>query len=326
MEAMAELEGAAGARLFSSGLAAVTGTLTALLSSGDELLAADCVYGPIRRFCDGLLKGYGVTTCYFPADASAEAVLALAGPATRMILLESPGSLTFEIQDIPAIAALARSRGIVTAIDNTWGAGLLFAPLGHGVDISLQALTKYVGGHSDLILGAVTVNSDEDWAWLRDGALQMGAYASPDDCWLALRGLRTLAVRLKAHEAAALRVAKWFSTRPEVARVLHPALPGCPGHEIFKRDFAGACGLFSVVFQPEFSAAAVVAMIDALKLFGIGASWGGFESLIQPAAPPRTATRWQAAGPLVRVHIGLEDPQDLIADLEQGLGKLRAAA
>jgi cystathionine beta-lyase len=223
------------------------------------------------------------------------------------------------------LARLAHGAGAKLFMDNTWGV-LNFQPFAHGVDVSIQALTKYIGGHSDLILGAVTVNSDEDWVWLRDGALQMGAYASPDDCWLALRGLRTLRVRLKAQEEAGLRVAKWFATRPEVARVLHPALPSCPGHEIFKRDFTGACSLFSVVFQPNFSAAAVVAMLDALQLFGIGASWGGFESLALPTTGTirRSAGTGVFEGEVARFHIGLEDTDDLIADLEQGFTALRA--
>jgi cystathionine beta-lyase len=211
-------------------------------------------------------------------------------------------------------------------MDNTWGIHH-FQPFTHGVDVSIQALTKYAGGHSDIILGAVTVNAEEDWAWLREGALELGAYASPDDCWLAMRGLRTLHVRLKAQEAAGLRIARWFEGRPEVARVLHPALPGCPGHEFFLRDFSGASGLFGVAFQPEYSAASVVAMIDALKLFGIGASWGGYESLVLPTAGTirRSAGTGVFEGKMARFQIGLENTDDLIEDLEQGLAALRAA-
>jgi cystathionine beta-lyase len=196
-----------------------------------------------------------------------------------------------------------------------------------GVDVSIQALTKYVGGHSDIILGAVTVNSDPDWAWLRKGSLELGQYASPDDCWLALRGLRTLSVRLRAQEQAALTMAHWFAEQSEVARVLHPALPSCPGHEVFKRDFTGGCGLFGVVFQPQFSAAAVVAMIDSLKLFGIGASWGGYESLVLPTTGTisRSAGTGVFEGEIARFQIGLENIDDLIADMTQGLAVLRAA-
>jgi cystathionine beta-lyase len=210
-------------------------------------------------------------------------------------------------------------------MDNTWGIQN-FQPFAHGVDVSIQALTKYIGGHSDIILGAVTVNSESDWAWLRKAATELGQYASPDDCWLALRGLRTLGVRLRAQSEAALAIATWFASRPEVARVLHPALPSCPGHEFFRRDFSGGCGLFGVVFQPEFSAAAVVAMIDALKLFGIGASWGGYESLVLPTTGTitRTAGTGVFEGEIARFHIGLENSEDLIADLDQALSVMQA--
>ena len=322
--AVAEIEGGTHCQVVGSGLAAVTVPLLAYLRAGDHMLVPDSVYGPTRNFCDGLLTHYGVTTEYYDPMISAADLRPRLRPNTRILFTESPGSHTFEVQDIPMLAGLAHEAGAKLFMDNTWGV-LNFQPFAHGVDVSIQALTKYVGGHSDLILGAVTVNSDEDWAWLRDGALQMGAYASPDDCWLALRGLRTLRVRLKAQEEAGLRVAKWFAARPEVARVLHPALPGCPGHEIFKRDFTGACSLFGVVFQPEFSAAAVVAMIDALQLFGIGASWGGFESLVLPTTGTirRSAGTGVFEGELARFHIGLEDTDDLIADLEQGLAALR---
>jgi cystathionine beta-lyase len=223
------------------------------------------------------------------------------------------------------LARVAHAHGAKVFMDNTWGI-LNFQPFAHGVDVSIQALTKYVGGHSDLILGAVTVNSEEDWAWLRPGALELGQYASPDDCWLALRGLRTLSVRLRTQYAAGLEIATWLAARPEVARVLHPALPSCPGHAFFTRDFTGGCGLFGVVFQPQYSAKAVVAMIDALQLFGIGASWGGYESLVLPTAGTisRSAGTGVFEGPMARFHIGLEDTGDLIADLEQALAALRA--
>jgi cystathionine beta-lyase len=323
--AVAEIEGGSHCQVVGSGLAAVTVPLLAYLRSGDHMLVPDSVYGPTRNFCDGILARCGVTTEYYDPMISAADLRLRLRPNTRILFTESPGSHTFEVQDIPMLARLAHEAGAKLFMDNTWGV-LNFQPFAHGVDVSIQALTKYIGGHSDLILGAVTVNSDEDWAWLRDGALQMGAYASPDDCWLALRGLRTLRVRLKAQEEAGLRVAKWFASRPEVARVLHPALPSCPGHEIFTRDFTGACSLFSVVFQPNFSAAAVVAMLDALQLFGIGASWGGFESLALPTTGTIRRSEGTGAfeGELARFHIGLEDTDELIADLEQGLAALRA--
>jgi cystathionine beta-lyase len=257
---------------------------------------------------------------------SGEAIRALFRPNTRVLMTESPGSHTFEVQDIPSLAAAAHEAGIKVFMDNTWGLHH-FQPFRHGVDVSIQALTKYAGGHSDILLGAVTVNSDEDWRWLREGALELGSYASPDDCWLALRGLRTLHVRLKAQEAAGLAIARWFAARPEVARVLHPALPSCPGHEFFKRDFSGACGLFGVVFKPDYAAAAVVAMIDALELFGIGASWGGYESLVLPTTGTirRSAGTGVFEGEMARFQIGLENIEDLIADLDAGLAVMRNA-
>ncbi len=277
--AIAEIEGGTHCQTVSSGLAAVTVPLLAYLKAGDNVLMPDSVYGPTRSFCNGLLKRYGISTSYYDPMIDEAGAAALFLPQTRVLFTESPGSHTFEVQDIPMLARVAHAAGAKVFMDNTWGL-MNFQPFAHGVDVSIQALTKYAGGHSDIVLGAVTVNSEADWQWLRDGSLEMGQYASPDDCWLALRGLRTLHVRLKAQEVAGLRIAQWFGARPEVARVLHPALPGNPGHEIFLRDFTGACGLFGVVFQPEFSAQAVVAMIDALQLFGIGASWGGYESLV----------------------------------------------
>ncbi len=324
-EAIAELEGAAGARLFPSGLAAATSALLALLQGGDEVLAVNCIYGPTRRFCDGLLKGYGVSTRYFSADLSPEALLEMAGPATRLILLESPGSLTFEIQDVPAIAALARQRGILTAIDNTWGAGLLFDALGHGVDLSIQALTKYVGGHSDVFMGSIASNDAGILAKLDRFLCDTGIAVSPDDACLMLRGLRTLETRLHRHGENALAVASWLDAQPQVRRVLCPALPGAPGHALWKRDFTGINGLFGVVLQPG-SPLAVEAFIDALTLFGLGFSWGGFESLAIHCDPQlkHAPDRPDQGGPLVRLHVGLEDPADLIADLGQALAAYQA--
>jgi cystathionine beta-lyase len=323
---VALVEGGTHCQVVGSGLAAVTVPLLAYLQAGDHLLMPDSVYGPTRNFCDGLLKRYGISTTYYDPMVDEAAAQKLFLPETRVLFTESPGSHTFEVQDIPMLARVAHAAGAKLFLDNTWGL-LNFQPFEHGVDVSIQALTKYAGGHSDLLLGAVTVNSEEDWDWLRSGALELGQYASPDDCWLALRGLRTLPVRLKAHEAAGLQMAQWFAARPEVARVLHPALPGCPGHEFFVRDFAGACGLFGVVFKPEYSAEAVVAMIDALQLFGIGASWGGYESLVLPTTGTirRSAGSGVFEGELARFHIGLEHLDDLIEDLEQGLAVLRAA-
>jgi cystathionine beta-lyase len=323
-DAVGELEGAAPARLFPSGLAAVTGTLLALLKSGDEILAADCIYGPSRRFCEGVLKRYGVKTRYFAADAAPDAVMALAGPDTALILLESPGSLTFEIQDVPAIARLAKERGIVTVIDNTWGVGLLYEPLALGVDVSVQALTKYVGGHSDVFMGAACSNDPKLLgkldAYLRDA----GIGVSPDDAYFMLRGLRTLDVRLARHGENALTVARWLQTQPEVKQVLCPALPGAPGHALWLRDFGGLNGLFGVVLQPG-SEAAVEAFIDALTQFGLGFSWGGFESLAIHCDPQLGSRKGKLGGPLVRLHVGLEDPEDLTLDLRGALDAYAAA-
>jgi cystathionine beta-lyase len=324
--AVAEIEGGSHCQIVGSGLAACTTPLLAYLKAGDHLLLPDSVYGPTRTFADTLLARFGVTTTYYDPIVTEPQAAALFQPNTRVLFTESPGSHTFEVQDIPMLAKLAHARGALVFMDNTWGIHH-FQPFTHGVDVSIQALTKYVGGHSDIILGGITVNSEADWAWLRRGALELGQYASPDDCWLALRGLRTLSLRLKAQYAAGLAIARWFAARGEVARVLHPALPSCPGHEFFRRDFTGGCGLFGVVFKPEFSAAALNAMIDALQLFGIGASWGGFESLVLPTAQSisRSAGTGVFEGHIARFHVGLEDPADLIADLEQGLAVMRAA-
>jgi cystathionine beta-lyase len=326
-EAIGELEGGLPARLFPSGLAAITGTLQALLKAGDELLVVGCAYGPTRRFCDNVLKRYGVTTRYLPAAAGVEETMALTGPAARLILLESPGSLTFEMQDVPAIAAAARARGLLTVIDNTWGCGLLYEPLALGVDVSLQALTKYVSGHSDVFMGSACSRDPEILkqidAFLRD----FGLGVSPDDAYFMLRGLRTLEVRLKRHGENALKVAAWLQQQPEVRRVLCPALPGAPGYDLWKRDFKGLNGLFSVVLAPA-PEAKVEAFIDALTLFGLGFSWGGFESLAIACDPQLKVRRFHPdyGGPLVRLHIGLEDPADLIADLEHGLAAYAAKA
>jgi len=325
-EAIGELEGSPPARLFPSGLAAICGTLQALLKAGDDLLVVGCAYGPARRFCDNVLKRYGVTTHYLPAAATADEVMALAGPATRLILLESPGSLTFEMQDVPAIAAAARARGVLTVIDNTWGCGLLYQPLELGVDVSLQALTKYVSGHSDVFMGSACARDPEVLkpidAFLRD----FGLGVSPDDAYFMLRGLRTLEVRLKRHGENALTVAAWLQQQAEVRQVLCPALPGAPGHDLWKRDFKGTNGLFSIVLAPA-PESKVDAFIDALTLFGLGFSWGGFESLAIHCDPQLKfrPDKPQFEGPLVRLHIGLEDPEDLIGDLRRALDVYSAA-
>ncbi|HFD16683.1 MAG TPA: cystathionine beta-lyase [Rhodospirillales bacterium] len=323
-DSIAELEGGYGCILTASGKAACNLTLAALLQAGDHLLMVDSVYGPTRRFCDRTLARFGVETTYYDPRIGA-GIRALFRPETRLVFMESPGSLTFEVQDVPAIAAAARERGITTAIDATWGTPLFFRPLALGVDVSIQAVTKYIGGHSDLLMGAVTA-TEAVYPRLRAGLEEFGAPPSPEDCWLALRGLRTLAARLARHEESALAVARWLEGRPEVSRVLHPALESHPDHALWRRDFTGACGLFGVVLDgyPE---AAARAMADALELFGIGASWGGFESLVlvPDPTPIRTAVSWKAEGALLRLHIGLEDPEDLIRDLGRGLARLRAA-
>jgi cystathionine beta-lyase len=323
--AVAEIEGGTHCQIVGSGLAAVTVPLLAYLQAGDHVLMPDSVYGPTRTFCNVMLRRFGVTTTYYDPMIGEAGARAAMQPNTKVLFTESPGSHTFEVQDVPMLARVAHEGGARVFMDNTWGIHH-FQPFKHGVDVSIQALTKYVGGHSDVILGAVTVNSEADWAWLRPRSLELGQYASPDDCWLALRGLRTLLLRLKAQETAALELAHWFAARDEVARVLHPALPGCPGHEFFVRDFTGACGLFGVVFKPEFSYDDVVRMIDALQLFGIGASWGGYESLVLPTSGTitRSAGTGVFEGEMARFQVGLEDVDDLRADLARGLLALRA--
>src|SRR6266481_2362909 len=324
-EALAAVEGGYRAMLMSSGLAAITAPLQACLKCGDHLLMVDTVYGPARNFCERVLTRYGVATTYY-APLIGEGIARLMRPNTKVVYCESPGSLTFEVQDIPAIAAVAHRHGAKVLMDNTWGTPFLFRSFEHGVDVSIHAATKYICGHSDAMLGAVITN-EESFLAVRTAVAQIGHSAAPDDVFFALRGMRTLSVRLERHQRNALEVARWLQTRPEVSRVLYPALPEDPGHALWKRDFLGASGLFGVVLKPA-SKEAVYALIDALDLFGIGASWGGFESLILPTNPDRirTAKRWTAEGPTLRLHIGLEDPQDLIEDLERGLHQLRAIA
>lgn len=324
-EALTELEpGAEGTLLYPSGVAAISATLLALLDPGDELLMVDSAYEPTRAICGGLLRRFGITTRYYDPMIGA-GIADLIGEKTKLIFLESPGSLTFEVQDIPAIAAAAQARGAVTVLDNTWATPLLSPALAHGVDISILACTKYIVGHSDVMMGSVTAGPAH-YAKLRRTYTQLGQCVSADDAYLAARGLRTLELRLRQHEAGGLAVARWLAEQPQVARVLHPALPDCPGHELWKRDFAGASGLFSIVLDGGDDAARA-ALIDGLEFFGIGFSWGGYESLALPVDPAglRTATSWDVEGPVIRFHIGIEDPEDLIADLAKGLARFESA-
>jgi cystathionine beta-lyase len=324
-EAIAMLEGGHRTLLYPSGLAACAGALLAFLSSGDHVLMSDSVYGPTRNFATEFLGRFGVSTSFFDPLAGSS-IASLIRPETRVVYLESPGSLTFEMQDTPAIAEVARRRGITVIADNTWATPLYFKPLAHGVDVSIQAATKYIVGHSDAMLGTVTCTKNA-WKKLKGSTYELGQTAGPDDVYLGQRGLRTLAVRLKQHWATGLALAEWIARQPEVERVLHPALPGDPGHALWKRDFTGASGLFGVVLKEGITDRALCAMIDGLELYGIGSSWGGFESLIVPFDPreARTATRWTHKGPCFRIHAGLEHVDDLIADLDAGFRRLRDA-
>ena len=323
-EAVAAAEGGARAIAFGSGKAAIVAALTAFVEAGDHVLMVDTAYGPTRALCERVLKRFGVETTYYDPLVGAR-IGELIRPRTRVVFTESPGSQTFEVQDIPAIAEAAHQAGCVVVMDNTWASPHLFKPFAHGVDVSIQAATKYIVGHSDAMMGVVTT-TEALHETVRAAAFDLGASAAPDDVYLALRGLRTLAVRLERHMRSALRIAEWLAGRPEVHRVLHPARPGDAGHALWRRDFLGASGLFGVILEPA-PKAALAAMLDRLELFAMGYSWGGYESLIVPTdpAPLRTATRWQAPGPSLRLHVGLEDPDDLIADLEAGFARLNAA-
>ena len=328
MDAVAELEGgphAVRAALMSSGLLAITAAMWAFTSPGDEVLMSDSVYGPAREFADGLLARFGVKTIYFDPLASPEDLEKLVSDRTRMVYLESPGSYTFEIQDVPAICAWARQRGILTAIDNTYASPRLARPFDWGVDISIIALTKYWCGHADVLMGAAVVR-EELWLTLWRAVRQLGVCVGGDDAWLVLRGMRTLDARLVQHEQTALAVARWLETQPDVARVLHPGLPSHPQHARFRRDFLGSNGLFSFELKPV-PEAAVKALCNGRRHFSLGFSWGGFESLIMPAhlKGVRSVTPWNG-GPLIRLHCGLEPADALIADLEAGLQAMRRAA
>jgi cystathionine beta-lyase len=321
--AWSEIAGAAGTVLAPSGLAAITLALMTALKSGDHLLVTDSAYYPTRHFCESVLARMGVETTYYDPLLGA-GIESLIRDTTTTILVEAPGSQSFEVQDVPAIAEVAHRHGMCVIMDNTWATPLFFPPHERGVDLAVEAGTKYLGGHSDLLLGLVSANS----TWYRHLRQTFDAFAmcaGPEDVFLALRGLRTMELRLREAQKQGLDMAQWLALRPEVKQVLHPGLPGAPGHDIWKRDFLGASGLFSIILQPC-SDAAVAAMIDGLELFGIGYSWGGYESLVIPfdCATYRTATTWNPGGPGLRLQIGLEDVSDLQADLDAGFARLRA--
>lgn len=323
-EAMLDLEGGAYCFLYPSGLSAITTAILAFVGPGDHLLVVDCVYEPTRAFCNASLKRLGVETTYFDPAAGSD-IAALIRDNTRAVVVESPGSLTMEMQDIPAISQAAHERDAIVIMDNTWATPLLFDALSHGVDVTVNACTKYVAGHSDVMLGTATAN-DRTVGRLKRLTRQLGLTASPDDIYLAHRGLRTLPIRLRQHAAGATAVAQWLADHPNVDRVLYPALPDSAGHDLWQRDYDGASGLLSIVLNTG-DYERIGAMVDDMRQFKMGFSWGGFESLILPSDPARvrTATDWQAPGPLLRLHIGLEDPADLIADLDDGLARLKTA-
>lgn len=325
-DVMMALEGpqCAGIGIAPSGLAAISTTLLSVTKAGDHVLVCDNVYRPSRNFCNGVLARYGVETTYFDPQIGT-AIEKLFRPNTKAVLVEAPGSQTFEMPDIPAIAAVAHARGALVIDDNTWATPLFHRSLELGVDISMQAATKYIGGHSDIMFGTISANATA-WPMVAETIRLLGVCAGPDDVFLALRGTRTLAVRLAQHHRSGLEMARWLAARPEVARVLHPGLESDPGHTIWKRDFTGASGLFSIVLKPV-PQKAVDALLDAVVLFGMGFSWGGFESLIIPfdCDSYRTATKWSPGGPTLRLHIGLENVDDLKADLDRGFAALKAA-
>lgn len=324
-DAVMELEGGTGAVSTPSGLAAITTALLACLKSGDHLLMTDCAYQPTRRFCDTTLARFGVETEYYDPLIGSD-IVRLIRPETSVVYVESPGSLTFEVQDLPAIAEAAHAAGATVIADNTWGAGYFCKPLALGADIVLQAGTKYIVGHADTSIGMVVWNDAERYGKIRSDILSLGICAGPDDLYLALRGMRTMGVRLQRHYESGLKIARWLAGRREVVRVMHPALEGDPGHEMWQRDFTGACSLFGFVLTSG-DMTALAAMMDGLRFHGMGASWGGFESLLIPTWPnkSRSATRWDVSGQSMRIHVGLEDPDDLIADLEAGFERLRKA-
>ena len=324
-EAITELEGGHRAVSVSSGLAAITIALMATLKAGDHLLMVDTTYNPTRKFCEVTLANLGIETTFYDPLVGAN-IADLIRRETKVIYLESPGSLTFEIQDVVAITGVARERGVLTIMDNTYATPLFFQPFIHGVDVIVHAATKYIAGHADAMLGAIVTRDKKTFDTVKTMAVALGNSAGAEELFLGLRGLRTLSVRLARHQETGIKLAKWLAARGEVARVIHPALPGDANHELWKRDFSGANGLFAMILRPA-SDAAVCAMLDGMKHFGMGFSWGGFESLILPVEPwiSRTATRWAETGPYIRLHAGLEDAEDLIADLEAGFERLRRA-
>ncbi|MGB0836117.1 MAG: cystathionine beta-lyase [Psychrobium sp.] len=321
-QAMTELEGGAGCALYPCGTAGITSALLSFLKQGDHLLMVDTAYEPTRAFCDNMLKNLGIETTYYDPLIGSD-IKTLIQPNTKVLFLESPGSNTMEIQDVPTLSKIAHQHDITVILDNTWGSGLLFKPFDYGVDISVQAATKYIVGHSDAMLGTATAN-EKHWPTLRENSYLLGQCAAPDDCYMALRGIRTLSVRMKQHQDSALKVAHWLKEQSIVKAVFHPAFEECPGHEFYKRDFSGSNGLFSFVVNCD-DEAKIVAMLDSMQHFKMGFSWGGFESLILPVNGLdrlRTAKPWTESNRLIRVHIGLEDVDDLISDLAQGLAKL----
>jgi cysteine-S-conjugate beta-lyase len=324
LDALTALEGGYRSWALPSGLTACTVAILAFVRSGDHVLVPDSAYGPTRSFCQGMLARFGVEATFYDPCAGAR-IDALFRPNTRLLFLESPGSLTFEVQDVPLLAQIARGRKAVTVIDNTWATPLYFRPLEHGVDVSVHAITKYIGGHADLLMGTVT-SSEACWGALRAAIRALGLTTSPDDCWMALRGVRTLAARLERHRATAQRLIDWLQVQPEVERVLYPALADDPGHALWKRDFSGATGLFGVALRPDVPTPAFHALVDGMRLFGLGYSWGGYESLLLPARPERSVAPLPGTGCLMRISAGMEDADDLIGDLQDGFSRLRAAA
>jgi len=328
-EAVAALEGGYRTRLCNSGAQALSGPLLSYLSAGDHLLMTDSCYGNTRELCRGMLTRLGIEVSFYDPLVGG-GIRELIRPNTRVVYTESPGSQTFEVQDIPAIAEEAHRAGAIVMLDNTWASPLYFKAFEHGVDVSIQAVTKYIAGHADLVMGAVTT-TEEIYQTLRAGWYNLGLSPAPDDCYLAMRGLRTLPLRLARHAESGLQLGEWLMSRPEVAEVIHPAMAHDPGHALWRRDFKGTGGLFAFTLAEAYSdPAPVEAFVDGLELFGVGFSWAGFQSMILPVEPRRIATAWpkpgRPGGQLVRIFAGLEDPEDLIADLAAGFDRLRAAA
>ena len=325
--AIDELEGSEGTVAVPSGLAAVTLPFMAALRAGDHLLVVDSVYSPTRRFCEGMLARYGVETTYYAPTIGAD-IEGLMRPNTKLVHTESPGSNTFEMQDIPAIAEVAHSHGALVSMDNTWATPLYFKPLDHGVDISIHAATKYPAGHSDILIGTVSANKAA-WPAIKDMFTMLGICAAPDDAYMTLRGLRTMGVRLARHQESTLAIARALEDMPGVARVLHPALESFPGHDLWKRDFCGSSGIFSIVLDvadPARQQAKAHAFLDALQIFGLGYSWGGYESLaVHVNLSDRTIALPPKEGPVMRLQIGLEDVEDLMGDIERGLAAAKTA-